>query len=456
MKAPLKTLICAAATSLILAGLAATDSPGGDDARSKLSALPYLSGYKPVPEKTGLIKHDRGKAFPGLTYYIPRDGAHIVLLDMSGKIIHEWRIELEEFFAGPDKYSARNFLERALLFGNGDVLAIYVNVGLIKLDKNSNLIWLYNKRLGHHDFDLDEEGNIYLLTYENLPGDDRLKMEEPLTVDNITVLNSKGEELKNISILDCFLNSDYASTLANLTSKNEKNEIFHTNTLEIIKKEGGEKFPFFKKGYALISIRHLHTIAVIDLDREKVVWALSGLWKTQHHPTLLDNFNLLLFDNVGNYGMSKVIEFNPLTQEIIWAYRGDPKNDFISYTCGRNQRLPNGNTLITDTESGRLFEVTPANQIVWEFISPLRAQTGDKKVAAISEGIRVKPEQFPFACVAATSTTSTASPSTAPTTGSTSAPPTPNPSSASSPKPKTPKPSPKSKPGWRRFWGKNL
>lgn len=34
------------------------------------------------------------------------------------------------------------------------------------------------------------------------------------------------------------------------------------------------------------------------------------------------------------------------------------------------QRLPNGNTLITEGTSGRIIEVTPTQDIVWEYISP--------------------------------------------------------------------------------------
>jgi hypothetical protein len=34
------------------------------------------------------------------------------------------------------------------------------------------------------------------------------------------------------------------------------------------------------------------------------------------------------------------------------------------------QRLPNGNTLITEGACGRILEVTPEYDIVWEYISP--------------------------------------------------------------------------------------
>ncbi len=34
------------------------------------------------------------------------------------------------------------------------------------------------------------------------------------------------------------------------------------------------------------------------------------------------------------------------------------------------QRLPNGNTMVTEGAGGRIFEVTPEYEIVWEYISP--------------------------------------------------------------------------------------
>ncbi len=38
--------------------------------------------------------------------------------------------------------------------------------------------------------------------------------------------------------------------------------------------------------------------------------------------------------------------------------------------------MPNGNTLICEGAPGRLFEVTPNSQIVWEYINPMFAPSG--------------------------------------------------------------------------------
>jgi hypothetical protein len=59
-----------------------------------------------------------------------------------------------------------------------------------------------------------------------------------------------------------------------------------------------------------------------------------------------------------------------MTKEIEWQYIGDPPESFYSATMGSCQRLPNGNTLITDSEKGRAFEVTRSGEIVWEWLNP--------------------------------------------------------------------------------------
>ena len=71
-----------------------------------------------------------------------------------------------------------------------------------------------------------------------------------------------------------------------------------------------------------------------------------------------------------------------------------PTDPFFSRTCGSNQRLPNGNTLITETDYGRVFEVTRDNEIVWEFISPYRAGDNNELIATVLEMIRVDLDEF--------------------------------------------------------------
>jgi len=117
--------------------------------------------------------------------------------------------------------------------------------------------------------------------------------------------------------------------------------------------------------------------------------------------------NILLFDNGGSAGFgalvpgsargsypntlrdfSRVIEFDPITLDIVWEYRqqyptadldgdGDIKGHerkFFSYFISGAQRLENGNTLVCEGANGRVFEVTTERDIVWEYISPYRGR----------------------------------------------------------------------------------
>ena len=94
--------------------------------------------------------------------------------------------------------------------------------------------------------------------------------------------------------------------------------------------------------------------------------------------------NLLLFDDqgaggfprvgLGVYSGSRVLEIDPEKKQIVWQYTaidsGLPPWSFFSSFVSSAQRLPNGNTLIDEGMTGRIFQITAAGKIVWEFVSP--------------------------------------------------------------------------------------
>jgi hypothetical protein len=142
-------------------------------------------------------------------------------------------------------------------------------------------------------------------------------------------------------------------------------------------------------------MRELGVAAAVDLELGVVVWGAAGGWEKPHQSTLLDNGNVLIFDNRGNERRSQVIEFDPVTREVAWIYRGETPDDFYSWECGSNQRLANGNTLITESDRGKAFEVTPDGTIVWKYLNPMRAGRDLEYIATLFELIRL-PEDFPL------------------------------------------------------------
>ncbi len=65
-----------------------------------------------------------------------------------------------------------------------------------------------------------------------------------------------------------------------------------------------------------------------------------------------------------------MLEINPVTLALVWSYTNAR---FFSTNISSAQRLPNGNTLITAGAGGRMFEVTPKGEIVWEYLFPIFA-----------------------------------------------------------------------------------
>ena len=109
---------------------------------------------------------------------------------------------------------------------------------------------------------------------------------------------------------------------------------------------------------------------------KKPAWYDNGDQKVfgSHCAISLENGNILLFDNgserpEGN--RSAVVEVDPKNGEIVWEYVPKHSTSFYAYRQGAAQRLPNGNTFITSSHGGHLFEVTKDKKIVWDYVSPI-------------------------------------------------------------------------------------
>jgi len=336
--------------------------------------------------RTGVVIHEEGKAEDGYNFFTSGHASVALLMDMNGRIVHEWRHTFGESFAPPEDVPPRlaRFLRRAYLYPNGDILGIYEGVGLIKVDHDSNILWARNNR-AHHDLEVLPDGRILVLTRAAglLP---HIDAERPILEDFISILSPEGEEVRRISVLAALEGTPWQVHFDNALVRH--GDIFHTNTLRVIGEEislGGA----FAAGNVITSLHRIHLIGVIDLESEAFVWGLTGRFRMQHDPRLLGNGNLLLFDNLGFYPWSRVLELDPATGESVWEFKGSPERPFFTKHCGVAYRLGNGNTLMVESGAGRAIEVTSEQEIVWEFSSPYRAGPRDQNVASLFDLRRI-------------------------------------------------------------------
>jgi hypothetical protein len=373
-----------------------------------------------------------------------------VLIDMNGTIIHRW----PSYFPQPAKMLPGGFLIAGSQFrfigiGCGDFTA------LNEYDWNGSIVWSYQdwedgRARQHHDF--EREGNP--VGYY-APGQDFLPQGKTLILAHHTVLNTsisrrplKDDVIYEVdwngtptgfewSTCEHFNQFGFSAETKHGMYVNpgilEDGDIFHMNSMSLLGPnkwytEDPVKYACFNPQNIIISSRHTNFVAIISRDTGDIVWKIGPDYSKDteegrklgqliglHHAHMIPQGlpgegNILLFDNGGwsGYGyfgmpryirlMSRVIEFNPVTLDIVWEYqhyaphlwfpRTTESHRFYSSIMSSAQRLPNGNTLITEGTNGRVFEVTNTSHIVWEYLAPTRIQQ-------LYRAYRVPPEWVP-------------------------------------------------------------
>ncbi len=356
---------------------------------AQVSAIPYARGYRPpLDRSTGVVTYDAERAQPGLNLLISGHASQAQLTDMQGRERHRWGKSVRETFpelARTPGIEKVDYWRRVHLLPNGSILAIYEGNGLAKLDRNSRVLWAQRGDF-HHDLAVDTDESVFVLDRDGkvLP---RINSTAGVLEDFITHLSPDGEIIDRISILEAFERSTFKTFLSGMP---REGDILHTNTLEILDGSLAATIPAFRRGNLLVSVLTISTLAVIDPRQRAVVWAMQGDWRKQHQPTVVGGAHLLLFDNTGiDRDHSRVIEIDPRDGKIVWQFGGTSNEGLFSRTLGTVQRLPNGNTLITESERGRAIEVTFDKRIVWEYRSPYRVFDPNELVAVLLEAIRL-------------------------------------------------------------------
>lgn len=376
-------------------------------ALEKIANLGYLDGNSPRTEQTGVTVHEAVAVHAGYNFYVSNHMSGASLIDMNGALLHRWTCASESAFPVPTIEEGgssgkvagsgpqdplplqRRAWRRARLLPGGEVLAIFEGIGLVKLDRNSRIIWALRNH-SHHDLDLDERGTIFVLCREaeNLP---RFGDSNPVITDYVRSYTPDGSPLDSISIDQAFQDSEFGAT-GELERRDR--DVYHTNTISILDGRHASRHPAFRKGNLLLCFRSTHEIGILDPAARKMVWVARGPWKEQHEPSLLEDGRILLFDNQGGKDddrFSRVLEFDPLGLEISWSYDGTPSQPLHSAAAGTVMKLPNGNILITESGNGRVIEVTRDKRIVWEFINPDATQQSEDRRANIMDCVRVDP-----------------------------------------------------------------
>lgn len=352
--------------------------------KDALLSLGYVDAtYDSRSDLHDVIVHIPEKVWPGLNLYVSKGQDQAMLMDMMGTIVHTWRVPGLQF-------------GHVHLFPNGDLLVLIQFDRLLKIDRNSNILWEF-KVNGHHDFWVHTDGRIFLIGRTNVLRPE-IHPETLVMEDRLIILSAQGRQQQEFSLLDLLEKSPYAFLLPSVSHWTKDQlasygaiDVTHANHVEVFDRNSRPSTPWLKPGNVLVSFRNINSIVVIDPIMPEIVWLWGPTNLTfQHDPVLLKNGNLLIFDN--GTSASRVLELNPITFNVVWQYNAGVS--FFSALRGSNQRLPNGNTLITESDRGYVFEVTLAGEIVWRFANPDITPSSMRKV--IWRMTRYAQKDLPF------------------------------------------------------------
>lgn len=315
-----------------------------------------------------VTRYDPRNAFDGYTLFSPMGPGYVWLIDMEGNFVHCW-----EMGYLPGEHG--RLLPGGNLLYAGKVIPGPMNdVGgfggiLLEADWDGNIVWEHKDLYQHHDFYRMSNGNTMILRWVPVPDDIAVMVrggipgterEGKIWADSFREITPDGEvvwEWLSYEHLDP--DEDVICPLC------PRSEWTHANACFVL-----------PNGDILTTFLRTNTIAIIDRATGDIKWRWGqGELAHPHDPTVLDNGNILVFDNgihrklaIPNY--SRVLEVNPTGGKIEWEYKDNPAHHFYGSQVSGCQRLPNGNTLICEGTSGRIFEVTPDKETVWEFNSP--------------------------------------------------------------------------------------
>jgi hypothetical protein len=363
---------------------------GGPDAatRRMLESLGYSGwGEGAVGEGAGVVRLEAARAAPGFNLYTSAPLARAELLALDGTPVHVWA----------DADPRAKGWDHVVLGPEGDLYSINGNGVLERWSRDSRRLWR-REIDAHHDLAFDLDGNPVVLVRRRteFQSDGRTL---PVVDDCLVTLDPQnGAEQRRLCLSPLLadrIDAARANAIAReLDAKPDAGDwnpkvldAFHTNSIVFLDRD----VPGLgKRGDALLSVRQMNAVVVIDpVDGTLRFWWGPGELQHQHHATLQADDRVLIFDNGRSRRWSRVLELDPATQTITWRYGEAEGQRFFSAKRGASQRLANGNVLITDSESGRAFEVTRKGEIVFEFANP---HIFEDKRAAIYRMTRIPPQ----------------------------------------------------------------
>lgn len=202
-----------------------------------------------------------------------------------------------------------------------------------------------------------------------------------------------GETLQEISLHDDILNTSIENptilttpTELKFKDSNKRspalNDIIHPNDVEPLSSGMASQFSQFQAGDLLISLKHIHLVAVMDPLTKKFKWWRHGPWRFQHDPDFGSDGLIYIYNNNRSRGRSDINSIDPVTDEMS-SELSSGKVRFYSRAQGKLTLMPGDSMQIIVPGEGRVIEVDREDELVLEFNNVLDESKNSHVINAI-------------------------------------------------------------------------
>jgi hypothetical protein len=339
----------------------------------------------------GVTIHKAGLSEDGVTFVssVFDNDVGLRLIDLDGRTLHSWPVRYRDLWSPQEQATLRlkpwrdwdAGLMGAAVLPDASVVFTFNNGGLVRLDKCGRVLWKHPYRT-HHSIFVSEDSTLWIPgakapTPINRPTGLGVFVA-PFIEDSILQIDSAGNILREISVPRLLLqNGLEAILLANgvTATINLTDDYTHLNKVAVLQSSDAAAFSMFKAGDVLVSLRNLNLIFVFDPQTERVKWYQIGPWLRQHDPQFTHDGMISVYDNHTDnddgrrFGGSRIVTVEPASHVVRVVYAGSAGRPFYSDLEGEHVYLRNGNLLISESMTGRIFEVDKRGDIVWEFVN---------------------------------------------------------------------------------------
>lgn len=364
---------------------------------------------------------------PMESFSAPKTEFPLYLINMSGRVVHQWKVPFVPMHGrllpngnvviqglDKDQYMEQEMPRMKNSMGG------YTD-HLVELTWEGKTVFQYRNKDMHHDAIKLPNGNYLILGWEPVPQPLRnkvrggfkntehllsvppsqreayFKSEAPGKSDLIYMFNDYLEEIdpKGRKVWTWHANDHLDPNVDIIGPIYRREEWLHSNSIGLT-----------SYGDIILTSRNTDSILIVDRKTGKIIFRWGNVahldektGRIEHHAVPASSFanakiprlsgphdaqeiaeglpgagNLLVYNNGIYSGFSNAMEVDRTSQRVVWEsnHTGQGKRP-MSIFMGGVQRLPNGNTLISEGLNGRFFQVTRDSQIVWEYVNPFDA-----------------------------------------------------------------------------------